>query len=86
MEKAEKKLEDLFTNETTATVRDFKALTQRFNIMGLMETAPVPLSYIIQSLYPNVPKNLEENMKEVHRMAYMEGYNAAKAEIKGDKE
>jgi len=65
------KVEDLFTNETTASLTDFEKLVKGFRMMGMSDGAKIPLSYVIQALYKNVPINLQNNMNEIYREGYM---------------
>ena len=75
---------DVFNKDMTSTLGELDKLVKKFKNMGMTDEAKMPLTYIIQALYPNVPKNLEKNMKDTYQEGYIEGYKAGKGD-KNDK-
>lgn len=65
---------EIFNEDITATLGDLKRLVDRFTQMGMTLEAKVPLTYIIQAMYPNVPDNLNKSMREIYDQAFQEGY------------
>ena len=50
-----------------------------------IDEIPISFEYLIGSFFPEIVKNVEREANIQHTKGYIEGYNAAKEELKGIK-
>lgn len=61
---------DVFDNDSLK--QTYKKIKDFVNGMPLGDDAIVPLTYLIQALYPDAYKNLQENFNKQYTLGYMQ--------------
>jgi hypothetical protein len=61
---------DVFDNSDLK--QTYKKIKDFVNNMPLTDDAIVPITYLIQALYPNAYKNLQENFNKQYTLGYLQ--------------
>ena len=71
---------DVFDNDDLK--QSYKRIKDFVNNMPVTDDAIIPLTYLVQALYPNAYKHLQENFNKQYTLGYMQ----AKMEMEEEEE